>query len=132
MSFILGRYLYRKYKNRNNPQQAKPSDDQKQSKQIPLCEHQLAHTNEASGDAVLDEKAPNTGHQQIPDEKRGAKHCPQCIAEKKQARAYRWKLILSLLIPNCMASMDATITATALPTIASHFSRCSIPILKAF
>ena len=125
MSFILARYLYRKYKNRNSPQQTSPPEEQKHSKQVPLCEHQLAQSNEASGDAVLDEKVPRTEEQQIPDKKRGAKHCPQCIDEKKRARRYRWKLILSLLIPNCMASMDATITATALPTIASHFSTYS-------
>jgi hypothetical protein len=96
--------------------------EKKKSKQVPRCEHQLAQTNEASGDAVLNEKDSNTGRQTIPDENRGSKHCAQCIVDKKRAKIYRWKLILALLIPNCMASMDATITATALPTIASHFS----------
>jgi hypothetical protein len=122
MSFILGRYLYRKFQNRNNPQQPGPHGEKKKSKQVPRCEHQLAQTNKASGDAVLNEKDSNTGHQTIPDENRGSKHCAQCIVDKKRAKIYRWKLILALLIPNCMASMDATITATALPTIASHFS----------
>jgi uncharacterized protein YdaT len=97
----------------------------KKHKQVPLCEHQLALANGAggvNGEDVLHEKGPGSEHQQIPDEKRGSKHCSECIAEKKQARIYRWKLILSLLVPNVMASMDLTITASALPIIASHFS----------
>jgi hypothetical protein len=100
----------------------------KKHKQVPLCEHQLAlayGTDGVNGETVLHEKVPSSEHQQIPDEKRGSKHCPECIAEKKQARIYRWKLILSLLIPNVMASMDLTITASALPIIASHFSMLS-------
>ena len=100
-------------------------------KQVPLCEHQLAATNgvhDANGDALLPEKGANSETQQIPDEKRGRKHCPECIAEKKRARIYRTKLIFSLMVPNMMASMDVTIVATALPTIASHFSKHSASI----
>jgi hypothetical protein len=94
-------------------------------KSVPLCEHQLATangTNPLNGGAASDEKAPESRYRHIPDEKRGPKNCPECIAEKKQGQKYRWKLILSLLIPNMMASMDLTITASALPIIASHFS----------
>lgn len=95
-------------------------------KNVPLCEHQLATangTNPLNGGAALGEKAPESSYRDIPDEKRGPKDCPECIAEKKRGKKYRWKLILSLLIPNMMASMDMTITASALPIIASHFSK---------
>ncbi len=97
-------------------------------KQVPLCEHQLATTNGingTNGDALLHEKGSKSEVQQIPDGERGRKHCPECAAEKKRARTYRRKLIFSLMVPNMMASMDITIVATALPTIASHFSMCS-------
>jgi hypothetical protein len=171
MSYFLARYLYRKYKNRNQasetdelnehqeqqqvptfadqpttesgadgvkghaaPLEKDPSaeyrqvPDKKRSqnlKSVPLCEHQLATvngTNPLNGEAALHEKAPEPHYRHIPDEKRGPKNCPECITDKKRDKKYRWKLILSLLIPNMMASMDLTITASALPIIASHFS----------
>lgn len=152
MSYFLGRYLYRKWKNRQSargpeeiqehtdpgredlPEHSTPSAprhekideprERKQHKQVKLCEHQLAIANSANGvkGDALNEKSPISQQRQIPDDKRGPKHCPQCIEEKRQARVYRWKIILSLLIPNMMASMDLTITAAALPIIASHFS----------
>jgi hypothetical protein len=125
MCVIIFRSIYRRVKNRNGPQQPKRSKEQKQPKEVALCEHQLVTTNVSNIDTVLNEKAPDAIHQRIPDAKRGPKHCPECIAEEKRARIYRWKLILSLLIPNMMATMDLTITATALPTIASHFSKSS-------
>jgi hypothetical protein len=125
MSFFLFPYLYRKAKNRDGPQGPSQSKEKKQPKQVELCEHQLAAINGANSDGVLSEKSPDAVHQQIPDDERGPKHCPECIKEEKHASHYRWKLILSLLIPNMMGSMDATITATALPTIASHFSKAS-------
>jgi hypothetical protein len=122
MSFFLFRHLYRKYKNRDGPEGPSGSKEQKKRKEVPLCEHQLAASTDANNDGVLSEKSPSTDHQQIPNDQRGRKHCAQCIAEEKRASHYRWKIILSLLIPNMMATMDLTIIATALPTIASHFS----------
>ncbi|KAI9847081.1 MAG: hypothetical protein M1837_003199 [Sclerophora amabilis] len=49
--------------------------------------------------------------------------CQICRAEKRAARIYRWKLIVGLFFPYIISSMDLTITATALPFIASHFNR---------
>jgi MFS family permease len=51
------------------------------------------------------------------------KKCSQCAREKSRARKYRWKLLLSLLPPFFIGSLDLTIVATALPTIASHFDK---------
>lgn len=100
-----------------------PEEESPQVKQDPLCEHQLAHGTEGSNEGMVGgDIQPNPGHKQPPPmEQAGSKHCPACTAEKKSARVYRWKVIVSLLIPNIMASMDLTIVATALPTIASHF-----------
>lgn len=43
--------------------------------------------------------------------------------EKKRRRAYRWKLMISLLPPAFLAAVDTTIVATATTTIASDFSK---------
>ncbi len=117
------RHIFKEAKNRDGAQGPSQSKEQNNPKKSALCEHQLTAINVATSGGVLNEKEPSTEHQQIPGDERGPKHCPECIKEKKSASHYRWKLILSLLIPNMMASMDATITATALPTIASHFSK---------
>ena len=136
MCLILFRYIYKRRKNRDGPQRPERTKEQKKPNEVPLCEHQLAATNGVKSDGVFDDKnSPNSdaaqvddekssspSTQQITDDKRGPKNCPECIAEKKRATVYRWKLILSLLLPNMMASIDLTIVATALPTIASHFS----------
>jgi len=49
--------------------------------------------------------------------------CELCKSEKHRARIYRWKLIFGLLFPYMLSSLDLTVVATALPFIASHFSR---------
>ena len=94
-----------------------------QAKQESLCEHQLADAAKGSDDGVLNSTMPGLEHQQRPVEQRGSTHCPECIAEKKRAQIYRWKVLVSLAMVNIMGSMDLTIIATALPTIASHFCK---------
>lgn len=56
------------------------------------------------------------------------KKCPQCAAEKRAARKYRWKLLFCLLPAFFVASLDLTIIATALPEIASHFGQYPPPL----
>ncbi|EPS36487.1 hypothetical protein H072_9999 [Dactylellina haptotyla CBS 200.50] len=51
--------------------------------------------------------------------------CEICKEDKKRRRKYRWKLILTLLLPNFMNSLDLTVIATAVPEIASDFNRIS-------
>jgi hypothetical protein len=94
-----------------------------QAKQESPCEHQLADAVKGSGDGVLNNTILGLEHQQRPVEQRGSTHCPECIAEKKRARIYRLKILVSLVMANIMAAMDLTIIATALPTIASHFCK---------
>jgi hypothetical protein len=99
----------------------------KQTKQKALCEHQLANAAKATDDGVLNSTIPSSlEDQQRRVEQRGSTHCQECIAEKKRARIYRWKVLLSLVLVNIMASMDLTIIATALPTIASHFCKSGV------
>ena len=118
--------LRKRYKKNHAAPDIDELTEDKQHNEAPLCEQQLAAKNAAVGRndvAIVQEKEPTSDHSHVPAEKRGAMNSPESIAESKRARAYRWKLILSLLIPNMMASMDTTITATALPIIASHFSK---------
>ena len=118
-------FLRKRYKQRHAAQDIDELTEDKQHNESPLHEHQLSAANATAEnrDAVIEEKGPTSDHTKIPAEKRDAKNSPESIAEAKRARVYRWKLILSLLIPNMMASMDTTITATAMPIIASHFSK---------
>ncbi|KAK6535843.1 hypothetical protein TWF281_000093 [Arthrobotrys megalospora] len=51
--------------------------------------------------------------------------CEICKEATSRRRKYRWKLILTLLIPSFMNSLDLTIIATAVPLIASDFERIS-------
>jgi hypothetical protein len=109
-------YQARKWRNnRDAPNAHARSEEATQDKQELLCEHMLASAPRAHDDGLFGSTSPG------PQPQQSSSHCPQCKADKKQAKIYRWKVIISLLIPNVMASMDLTIIATALPTIASHF-----------
>ncbi|KAF2691164.1 MFS general substrate transporter [Lentithecium fluviatile CBS 122367] len=45
--------------------------------------------------------------------------------EARKMRAYRWRMILGLILPSFLASVDVTIVAPAIPTISSHFNHLS-------
>ncbi|KAF7586337.1 hypothetical protein BBP40_009047 [Aspergillus hancockii] len=53
----------------------------------------------------------------------GEDKCQTCRMQKRDARVYRWKLIGGLSLPFILATLDLTIVATALPSIASHFNK---------
>lgn len=115
-------YQLRKWRrDHNTPQVPTQREERRQFKRKPLCEHQLADAPRVNDDGVVSGTSPGFDHKQPKVEEHGSKQCPECRAEKKRAKIYRWKVLVSLLIPNIMASMDLTIIATALPTIASHF-----------
>jgi hypothetical protein len=46
----------------------------------------------------------------------------QLKTDQKSASRYRWKLILGLTLPFTVQALDLTITAPAVPFIASDFS----------
>jgi hypothetical protein len=48
--------------------------------------------------------------------------------EAARRTKHRWKMILSLLLPNFLAAVDVTIVAPAVPEISSHFSTSSLPV----
>ena len=98
-----------------------------EAKQAAPCEHQLAAAAHFGGDGVLD----SSNQRQLPPGQRGSKYCPECKIETRRDTIYKWKVLVALVIPNIMASMDMTIIATALPTIASHFGMCTVLCHKA-
>jgi hypothetical protein len=102
-------------RNRKAPEVPPKSEERRKAKQRPLCEHQLADATRTNSDGV------SGSHKQPDTKEHGSEQCSICRAEQRRATIYRWKVLVSLLVPNIMASMDLTIIATALPTIASHF-----------
>ncbi|KAF3916600.1 hypothetical protein ABW20_dc0103446 [Dactylellina cionopaga] len=51
--------------------------------------------------------------------------CEICKENAARRRKYRWKIIITLLLPNFMNSLDLTVIATAVPIIANDFGRLS-------
>ena len=119
-------YLFYQLRKRRRSRRARQGqtqpDEIRQTKQDPPCEHQLADAAKIN-DGFLNSGTPSGEQEQVAVQQRGSKHCPECKAEKKRAAIYRWKVTLALVVPNIMGSMDLTIIATALPTIASHFCK---------
>lgn len=48
---------------------------------------------------------------------------PEEKAEQRRRRAYRWRIVIGLIAPFTLQSLDTTIIASALPFIASDFSK---------
>jgi hypothetical protein len=111
-------YLYKKYKAK------KAASNVAQEQQIPEHEKDSSQPNEVKiGDNKLKSEPEISG------ERPGASKVAQnpisteSAEEKRRRRIYRWKLVLSLFPPAFLAAIDTTIVATALTTIASHFSK---------
>ncbi|PLB45074.1 MFS general substrate transporter [Aspergillus steynii IBT 23096] len=54
---------------------------------------------------------------------RSSGKCQLCLEQRRRERIYSWKLIGGLCLPFTLATLDLTIVATAIPSIASHFTR---------
>jgi hypothetical protein len=111
-------YLYRKHKKRK----AAAAKAEAEKAQGPVLT-----TNEKASDpqAIA---AVDSEPQEIPTTKPVV---PEESAEdKRRRRVYRWKLVLSLCLPGFLAAVDTTIVATALTTIASHFSMTNSPVVR--
>ena len=52
--------------------------------------------------------------------------------ERKAANRYRWKIIIGLILPFTVQALDVTIIASAIPFIASDFSKFSITLNTKF
>jgi hypothetical protein len=118
------RYAYRKYKKKRaaeatQPQEAQTVPDSSNEK---LCEHRSRRDKDEVAASTLDvvpqPPADKTG---VPNAA-ASEVCLECKAEKTRRRVYRWKLMVALFPSAFLAAIDTTIVATALTTIASHFS----------
>ncbi|KAI9732875.1 MAG: hypothetical protein M1834_003815 [Cirrosporium novae-zelandiae] len=95
-------------------------------KQEKLCQHRQSYTpNTSSTEAHSQSERQRVSSEEgkassSPD---ASDSCLQCEADKRRRRIYRWKLIGGLMLPYFLASVDTTIVATALTTIASHFNK---------
>ncbi|KAG8530659.1 uncharacterized protein KY384_004014 [Bacidia gigantensis] len=108
------RYLYKKRQRQKREREAThdaPSD-------IVAADAPTPPSKTALSEHTLAEKEASTDTKHISDEDKQAQR-----AAKSASRTYRWKLIAGLFLPYFLASTDVTIIATALPFIASHFSR---------
>ncbi|PGH19189.1 hypothetical protein AJ80_04160 [Polytolypa hystricis UAMH7299] len=107
---------------RKEEKKRKPCRHQLQAQKSPAAEHQPAPRPLSADDVeLLPLGSPE--HPPPSEQLLGKAHCPKCKKEKHDARVYRWKLIVGLLLPYFLASVDVTIVATALPFIASHFNK---------
>ncbi|KZF21408.1 major facilitator superfamily transporter MFS-1 [Xylona heveae TC161] len=77
--------------------------------------HQISQ-NDHPGDISVESRPEVTEEHLLAEQAKKKK-------EKHDSRVYRWKLIIGLVLPFFLASLDLTVVATALPFIASHFNK---------
>ncbi|KAH1313027.1 hypothetical protein KXV81_004365, partial [Aspergillus fumigatus] len=94
----------------------------------PLCQHRLQSSQPApaADDGLSTERTSiKTEDQQILPQSapgpEGDSKCHLCQQQCRHDRIYRWKLICGLTLPYILSTLDLTIVATAVPSIASHF-----------
>ncbi|KAE8156343.1 major facilitator superfamily domain-containing protein [Aspergillus tamarii] len=129
--FIAAKYIHRKIKesrnqNPNNCGSPKPVTEKKQA-----CPHSRPFQVELRSRESVENARTSQGTASITEEDRGLvprdlpksdEKCQVCKKQKHDTRVYRWKLIAGLCLPFILATLDLTIVATALPSIASHFN----------
>lgn len=96
----------------------------------PLCQHRLQSSQPApaADDGLSTERTSiKTEDQQILPQSapgpEGDSKCHLCQQQCRHDRIYRWKLICGLTLPYILSTLDLTIVATAVPSIASHFHK---------
>jgi hypothetical protein len=96
-----------------------------EKKPKPLCQHRLQLSQSApADDASSNERTSLKTEDQsiLPQSASQDGPCHLCQQQRRHDRIYRWKLICGLTLPFILSTLDLTIVATAVPTIASHFS----------
>jgi hypothetical protein len=120
-------YLYNRAKKRRAARENALQDQQKSSEQVVTGDQQDITEVKVSEPqpTVVESGQPSDTTKATPKE--DPKESPE---EKRRRRIYRWKLVISLFFPAFVASVDLTIVATALTTIASHFSMICLSVTK--
>ncbi|RAQ45299.1 MFS multidrug transporter [Aspergillus flavus] len=125
--FIAAKYIHRKIKSRNQS----PNDDSpKPVTETKPCPHSRPFQVELRSRASVENARTSSQGSTIEEDRvlvpqglpKSDEKCQVCKKQKHDARVYRWKLIAGLCLPFILATLDLTIVATALPSIASHFN----------
>jgi hypothetical protein len=118
MAFLLYNYLRRKVQ--ESKEKNAPHDITEESHLTP--EFTNADGSKSEGQNTLDGNTSNGIHLTRPLSTEQLGESRKFKEDARKLRAYRWRMILGLLLPNFLASVDVTIVAPAIPTISSHFS----------
>ncbi|KJK65080.1 drug resistance transporter EmrB/QacA subfamily protein [Aspergillus parasiticus SU-1] len=125
--FIAAKYIHQKIKSRNK----NPNDDAlKHATEKKPCPHSRPFQVELRARASVENARTSSQGSTIEEDRvlvpqglpKSDEKCQVCKKQKHDARVYRWKLIAGLCLPFILATLDLTIVATALPSIASHFN----------
>ena len=119
---------------------SKSGESSSQKTQKPLCSHlarqsQIEHppTEDIGDEVPLRELGTGSAQGRYASHRsvRGDRDrkCRQCEEQRRRERIYSWKLIGGLCLPYTLATLDLTIVATAVPSIASHFGMLYPPPL---
>ncbi|ODH21702.1 hypothetical protein ACO22_05625 [Paracoccidioides brasiliensis] len=131
---MLYQFIKKKIYARRQPNEVGETEKAKKAKKKGPCRHQQQNRDRViepepvgmakSGDQHdnASKNPPFIPHPR-PEQGDPVGHCPQCKKEIHAARVYRWKLIIGLLLPYFLASVDLTIVASAMPFIASYFNK---------
>ena len=111
----------------------------RQKKEVGPCVHQLQGPPTADVPTVEDKTSPNQvlhnnvtevnttndreQHSVLPGVRDSKGRCQLCRSEQLAARRYRTRLVIGLFCPFALQALDVTIVASALPWIASDFSK---------
>lgn len=120
MAYMLFKYIRRKVKENQAKKEGLPLEEGHSIPDVPRTptrtnrdSHELLSSPESLTTTALPAKTQATGNREEAERLR---------QKEKEARIRRWKLMLGLVLPNFLASIDVTIVAPAIPTISSHFS----------
>ncbi|THC93928.1 hypothetical protein EYZ11_006610 [Aspergillus tanneri] len=115
-----------------------PSEPSSRKTQKPLCSHlaqQRRQRQQHSQDTTIrstENEVPlqDMGASSVQEQRnilqgypQSGEKCQVCKEERRRERVYSWKLIGGLCLPFTLATLDLTIVATAVPSIASHFNK---------
>jgi hypothetical protein len=109
-------YLYLKHKKKKKAEAAKAEAAKTQT---PILTSDEKKSEPQDIAAIRPESQHSVSESAKPAKPAKPEETPE---EKRRRRIYRWKLVLCLLLPAFLSAVDTTIVATALTTIASHFS----------
>lgn len=121
MAYMLFKYIRRRVKENNERKAAHNiTDDSHLTPEFNPTEGLQSNRHESIPSAASTHHAQSRVEKPTPAE--GTEESERFKAEARRMRAYRWRMIFGLILPNFLAAVDVTIVAPAIPAISSHFS----------